>query len=583
MKTEKRIWKKISAWIMIFAMVCSLITVPGGIVYAAETDPSSIGTTSDKVTATVKKVSGEGAYREYLLQVDNKSGTSISDWVVAISDIGVSTVSDWSSWSKVKEAYASGTLYLSASNASEGVIASGSSFGSTSGDSYKFNYSGSADIDGSKVVVYYKEGTTPTGAFDEVMKSSSAGGTGDTTTDMNLDIEYNYAKALQYSLYFYDANMCGELEDSCSLNWRKNCHLADKTVTYNGKTVDVSGGFHDAGDHDKFGLPQGYSATILGIGYYEYKDAYVKTGQQEHFKKILDYFCDYFSRCTVYGDNGEAIAFCYQVGDGASHNYWMSAEDETFDRPAYFADSSTPATDQVSAAVSALAIHYMNFGNQDYLDCAKKLFAMAMKNDKAAQGSNGGAFYASSGWTDEYCLAAAWLYKATQDSTYKSEFDKYKSGLNTYSWASWDGVDAYALAYGDGDMNALATNASSMIGGGQNGDNGFVWISEWGSNRYNSNAQLEGLIYDKNNGSDSYTSWAEGQMKIILGNNSTKQCYVVGYNANSTKYPHHRTASGYNGFPQDGNEYTEQKYSLIGALAGGPENTTTYHDSSADY
>ena len=111
----------------------------------------------------------------------------------------------------------------------------------------------------------------------------------DESKDMSGGAGFNYAKALQYSLYFYDANMCGDLSD-CSVNWRGNCHMDDQKVTYNGKTVDVSGGFHDAGDHDKFGLPQGYSASILGVGFYEYKDAYVQTGQVEHFKKILDHF-----------------------------------------------------------------------------------------------------------------------------------------------------------------------------------------------------------------------------------------------------------------------------------------------------
>ncbi|MBO4523174.1 MAG: glycoside hydrolase family 9 protein, partial [Ruminococcus sp.] len=36
----------------------------------------------------------------------------------------------------------------------------------------------------------------------------------------------NYAKLLQYSLYFYDANMCGNNSD-CALSWRGNCHTND--------------------------------------------------------------------------------------------------------------------------------------------------------------------------------------------------------------------------------------------------------------------------------------------------------------------------------------------------------------------
>ena len=50
----------------------------------------------------------------------------------------------------------------------------------------------------------------------------------------------NYAKLLQYSMYFYDGNMCGDDVDSASaFDWRGDCHTGDEVV----------GGFHDAGDH----------------------------------------------------------------------------------------------------------------------------------------------------------------------------------------------------------------------------------------------------------------------------------------------------------------------------------------------
>ena len=45
------------------------------------------------------------------------------------------------------------------------------------------------------------------------------------------DIEYNYAKLLQYALYMYDANMCGGTVEQDSLfDWRGDCHTYDKTT-----------------------------------------------------------------------------------------------------------------------------------------------------------------------------------------------------------------------------------------------------------------------------------------------------------------------------------------------------------------
>lgn len=93
--------------------------------------------------------------------------------------------------------------------------------------------------------VYYNKGTSSSVDYskgdtnDNTGGSGGSGGTssGDTTTNKDLDVEFNYAKALQESLYFYDANMCGYLEDTCALSWRGNCHTYDENVTYtkNGK------------------------------------------------------------------------------------------------------------------------------------------------------------------------------------------------------------------------------------------------------------------------------------------------------------------------------------------------------------
>ncbi len=168
----------------------------------------------------------------------------------------------------------------------------------------------------------------------------------------------NYAKALQYSLYLYDANMCGsEVGEKSQLDWRDDCHTYDSKVSTPYGTMDLSGGYHDAGDHAKFGLPAAYSATMLGWGYYEFKDAYTQTGQANHLKTITDYFCDYFKRCTVF--NGTSVkAFCYQVGDGnTDHDEWKSPESQTLARPAYFADSSNPCTDVVAETAAALAMN----------------------------------------------------------------------------------------------------------------------------------------------------------------------------------------------------------------------------------
>ncbi|MDD5949192.1 MAG: glycoside hydrolase family 9 protein, partial [Lachnospiraceae bacterium] len=558
------------------------------------TDPAAIGTKSDKVTATLTKSNEDGEYHEYFLKIDNKSSDSIGDWIVAIPMTGVTKVQDWSAWAKVQAYYTSDYLYVAP--VGEAVISSGGSFGSTSVGEYKFNYNGSSSPSGA--VVYYKTGTSSSGAFQSVISnasggSSSSGGSSggsntsltDTTTNKNLDIEYNYAKLLQESLYFYDANMCGdEVSEKCGLNWRGDCHTSDKTVTYNGKTVDVSGGFHDAGDHVKFGLPQGYSATVLALSYYEFKEAYDELGQTDHYKTIMDHFCDYFKRCTVY--NGDSVeAFCYQVGEGGpDHSYWGAPESQPVSTrgSAFFANASNPATDEVCVAAAALALHGYNFNNTEYIKVAEDLFAFAKTNSKSCATDGAGAFYGSSDWKDDYCSAAAALYVATKKDTYKNELSSYYTSENIKTgWVlTWDNTWAVVSALQEDWplVNTFAAYGNNVT------PQGYKVVDEWGSARYNTTLQFLGLVYDQGKDqfsteSGSFCSWATGQMNYLLGNNDNKRCFVVGYNENSSQYPHHRAASR----SSNAGQTREDHYTLLGALVGGPKNNDVYADDQSDY
>lgn len=414
-------------------------------------------------------------------------------------------------------------------------------------------------------------------------KTSEGGSTGGNTGN-TYESKANFAKLLQYSLYFYDANMCGGQVAEKSLvasgkkygandGYRGNCHTCDSQAVYNEKTVDVSGGFHDAGDHAKFNLPQAYSATTLGLAYAEFGEAFGETGQLSHYKTIMEHFCDYFVNCTIPDDVGNGVAaYCYQVGDGGTdHAYWGAPETQA-DRSneAYFTSDAEPCTDIVGETAAALAIHAYNFPDdaksETYLSCAKKLFEYADTMPKAnSSGSKAAGFYNGSGWQDDLSLAAIWLYKATGEEKYRSKYEEYVSGLNAGYLNCWDNVSVAALSYGKGwshTKSSLDSYCNKKV------CDGYTYVSAWGSARYNTALQFEALCYDKNTGSTTYTDWAKEQMNYLLGANSTGRCYVVGYNAFSSKNPHHRAASGCASYDDFNNGRTNQKV-LLGALCGG--------------
>src|ERR1035441_3208018 len=121
---------------------------------------------------------------------------------------------------------------------------------------------------------------------------------------------YSLPLALQESLYFYDAQKSGPARSDGDqpLDWRGDDAPTDSCVPLqpmvnnvgtnlsaafiaanksvldpnNTGCLNLSGGFHDAGDTVKFGLPQSYAASVLGWGMYEFPQAYTATGPRSH-------------------------------------------------------------------------------------------------------------------------------------------------------------------------------------------------------------------------------------------------------------------------------------------------------------
>lgn len=551
---------------------------------------------SSEVTATLtNQKAPTGDWSSFDMTLNNNSESSICDWIVVLQ-VPSGAASKFKCWNATFVANGD-TIYMYPMQTGKNAVLS---TGTMQNDIPGGGFSGEC-VDASSIQVkevYYNKGTSSSYDYsngdtnDETGGNGGSGGSGsgsapDSSTNKDLDVEYNYAKVLQESLYFYDANMCGKLEGKCALSWRGNCHTKqDSGVTYtnNGKTytVDVSGGFHDAGDHVKFGLPQGYAASMLGMSYYQFKDAFEELGQTEHLKTITDYFCDYFKRCTVYEGN-DVIAFCYQVGDGGSdHAIWSAPEKQDgLARSAFFADASNPATDEVSVAIAALALNYKNFGNVEDLKVAKDLYAFVQKNSKACATKGAGGYYDSTSYGDDLALAASALMTATGDSSYNAVYNEYKesgnNGVNQYWVLDW--ANSGAMACMLQKDSAKLKNITEVCTQKGKIDGVFNCVSNWGSCRYSAAEQFAGLVYDKLTGTSTFKDWAISQMNYMIGDNPNKRCYIVGYNENSSKYPHHRAASNSSG----DKVYNKNHYTLLGALVGGPGSGGQYYDKQDDY
>ena len=262
--------------------------------------------------------------------------------------------------------------------------------------------------------------------------------------------KFNYAEALQKSFLFYEAQRAGDLPEDSRIPWRGDSVLEDGTDV----GQDLSGGYFDAGDHVKFGLPMAASMTMLAWGLEQYQDAYEQIGQQDESLDAIKWGTDYILK--AYDDQGTATTaddvFYGQVGNGqADHAYWGPAETLTMDRPTYQIDAANPGSDLAGESAAALASASIVFRSQDpaYADellaKAKQLydFAEEYRGKYSDSITDASSFYNSwSGYTDELAWGAAWLHKATKaagatDSDYLTKAEDYFQKTGGIAYAPW--------------------------------------------------------------------------------------------------------------------------------------------------
>ncbi|MBN1216047.1 MAG: glycoside hydrolase family 9 protein, partial [Candidatus Lokiarchaeota archaeon] len=428
-------------------------------------------------------------------------------------------------------------------------------------------------------------------------------------TDTNGEALYNYATMVSRTILFYDANQCGNnITGNNRFNWRGDCHLNDgiEWTLNNGETIwiDATGGYHDAGDHIKFGITNAYAASTLGWGLYEFRDQYEETGQLDDILRVIKWATDYFIKC-----HPEPNSFLYSVGSGEDHNYWGPPElqlDSRSPRDIIVCTPSNPASDVCGLTAGALALMYINYYDIDEeyanlcLKHAKEIFELGRNNLGL---SDGLAFYPPSIYWDDLAWGALWLYAASNDISYYNEFltilgpscagidhdDDIENGLNwenqwTHCWdAVWAGVFAAAagITAHPAFLEQVKINLDFWLYDLDETPAGLKYLNEWGVLRYSTASALCGLVYYKYTNDIVYRDYAASQINYALGSNPLQRCYIVGCGNNPPQHPHHDAAHGSEtGFLDDP---LEHKHILYGALVGGPGMDDQHNDATDDY
>ena len=425
---------------------------------------------------------------------------------------------------------------------------------------------------------------------------------------------FNYGEALQKSLFFYEAQRSGDLPTTNRINWRGDSGMQD------GADVgrDLTGGWYDAGDHVKFGLPMAATATMLAWGIVDYRSAYVSSGQLDMALDQLKWATDYFIKA-----HPTANELYGQVGNGGTdHAWWGPVEVMQMTRPSYRVTTSCPGSDLAGETAAALAAASIAFRptNATYantlLTHARQLYSFAdtYRGKYSDCITDASGYYNSwSGFNDELVWGAIWMYRATNETAFLDKAQSYYANLSnqqqttikSYKWThAWDDK-----SYGSYVLLAKLTGATQYhndaqrwlnwwtVGGTALGADGTrvnyspggqAVLDQWGSLRYAANTSFAALVYadaiTDTTLKARYHDFAKRQIDYALGANPQSRSYVVGFGANPPRNPHHRTAHG--SWTDQLTFPVESRHVLYGALVGGPSSPNdggSYSDDRGNF
>ncbi|CAL4903442.1 unnamed protein product [Urochloa decumbens] len=451
---------------------------------------------------------------------------------------------------------------------------------------------------------------------------------------------HDYALALKKSILYFEAQRSGVLPPNQRVTWRENSGLFDGKA--NG--VNLVGGYYDAGDNVKFGLPMAFTVTMMSWGILEYGKQMASAGELRNAMDAVKWGTDYFMKA-----HPEPDVLYGEVGDGdTDHSCWQRPEDMSTSRQAFRIDPQNPGSDlagETAAAMAAASLvfrsAYPGYANL-LLEHAKQLFAFADKYRGKYDASIPVArnYYGSfSGYGDELLWAAAWLYEATEEGCYLEYLARNGDALGGTGWSinqfGWDvkypGVQVLAakfLLQGRAGAHAAALrryaqNAEffvcSCVGKGGPGNvprtpGGMMYHQRWNNLQFVTSASFLLTVYadyaTKLPGSGGggavrcpggaarpyeILAFVRSQVNYILGDNPRGTSYMVGYGGNFPRQVHHRGASivSFRKNPsfvscQEGyaSWYPRQAGNpnvLEGAVVGGPDEYDDFADERNNY
>ena len=364
--------------------------------------------------------------------------------------------------------------------------------------------------------------------------------------------------------------------------YHRACHMGEATIYGTEETIDVSGGWHDAGDYGRYVVAGAKTIKDLFLVYNENEAAHGDDfGIPESGNGVPDILdearweLEFFLKMQA--SNGGVY---HKV---TCENFPGVVMPQEENEKLVVCPISTTATGDFAAVMAEASVIYKaidaDFANE-CLEASKKAYDYMVKyaaddvtGFKNPEGINTGEYPDASN-KDEFLWAAVELFLATGDNQYlqkaiEIEESGYSLGLG---WASMGTYPAYDyLLYmkngGEGSdrlqlnfmnrLNKLGENDLNVL----EKDPYFVSLKDnyyWGSNMgIADNGIFYHMMYTLT-GNGVYEYYSDHALDNLFGMNPAGYCYVTGYGTHSPKHPHHRPSQS-------------MGTAMPGMLVGGPD------------
>jgi len=364
-------------------------------------------------------------------------------------------------------------------------------------------------------------------------------------------------------------------------------------------SVDVSGGWYDAGDHGKYVVNGGVSTwtllnlferfKYLGNGYENIDDGTMALPSDERANGIPDILdeakweIEWFLKMQVASDQPLAGMVYHKIHDDEWTGFPLAPGEDLEIRHVH--PVSTAATLNFAAIGAQCYRIYVDIDNdlaERCLEQAEIAYAAALNNPAiyASEETEGGGAYEDTKTTDEFYWAATELYISTEKQSYSKDMQKsplhlwlYTSGTSLFNWQTTNALAIMSIATARNPAYSWTIKARALIVEAADQYTEIASTQGYGvpfdSNYYvmGSNASVVnnmmvlGLAYDFTQ-NEKYIDAMLLAANYIFGVNPLSQSYVTGYGTTSVENPHHRfwansVDSNYPSAP-------------AGVLAGGP-------------